>query len=182
MTEVTELLHAIDAGDPAASAELLPIVYEELRRLARSRMANEKPGQTLQATSLVHEAYLRLVGDDSNNWNGRGHFFGAAAEAMRRILIENARQKNSVKHGGQNNRIEYPSELVAEHERSDRILELNEAIDKLASVEIQKAELVKLKLFAGLSTTEAGHALGISSATAHRHWEYCRAWLKVELA
>lgn len=181
MTEVTELLQAIDKGDREASAELLPIVYEELRRLARNRLASEKPGQTLQATALVHEAYLRLVGDDSNNWNGRGHFFGAAAEAMRRIVIDNARRKSAVKHGGQQNRIEFPSELVVEHGRSDRILELNDAIDKLAFQDVQKSELVKLKLFAGLSTTEAGQALGISSATAHRHWDYCRAWLKVEM-
>lgn len=182
MTEVTDLIIAIENGSDRAASDLLPLVYDELRKLAKAKMANESPGQTIQATALVHEAYLRLLGDgQSKNWNGRGHFFGAAAEAMRRILIENARRKCSVKRGGDRSRIELQSEIANDCDRNDRIIELNDAIDKLVSLDKQKAELVKLKLFAGLSTTDAGKALGISTATAHRHWEYCRAWLKVEL-
>ena len=183
MTEVTELLRAIETGKSEASIELLPIVYNELRQLAKTKLANEKPGQTLQATALVHEAYLRLVGgEQSDDWNGRGHFFGAAAEAMRRILIENARRKQAAKHGGNARRIELNNDLAVDQSRDDRLLELNDAIDKLESNDELKAQLVKLKLFAGLSTDEAGQALGISTATAHRNWNYCRAWLKTELS
>ena len=182
MTEVTDLLQAIERGNKHASADLLPIVYDELRRLAKSRLENEKPGQTLQATALVHEAYLRLVGkDDSSQWNSRGHFYGAAAEAMRRILIENARRKTAEKRGGSGKAIEINSELVGKENHHQRVLELKDIIQKLEARDKEKAELVKLKLFAGLSTEDAAQAMDVSIPTAFRWWKYCRAWLKVEL-
>jgi RNA polymerase sigma factor (TIGR02999 family) len=152
--------------------------------LAKAKMAAEKPGQTIQATALVHDAYLRLVGNrkDAGTWNGRGHFFAAAAEAMRRILIDNARRKAAAKHGGDNAKpIELNSDLVGQADHHQRLLELNDAIEKLESQDQQKAELVKLKIFADFSTEDSAKALGISVATAFRWWEYCRAWLKVEL-
>ena len=182
MTEVTKIINAIEQGIPNAAEDLLPLIYDELRKLAKSKLAKEPAGQTIQATALVHDAYLRLVGSIPDvSWNGRGHFFGAAAEAMRRILIENARRKSTAKHGGDLKRIELKTEVVVDESRNDRLLDLDEAIDKLATLDEQKAEFVKLKLFAGLTTDEAGQALGVSTATAHRYWNYCRAWLKVEL-
>ena len=182
MNQITMLLQEIEQGHAAKSEELLPLIYEELRRLAKARMASEKPGQTLQATALVHEAYIRLLGDNgSANWNSRGHFFAAAAEAMRRILIENARRKDRIKHGGQFDRIELSANLAGNSKNRDDIMALNEAIEKLANIDSEKADLVKLKLFTGLSTDEAAQALDIPRATAHRKWNYCRAWLIAEL-
>ncbi|WP_182871407.1 ECF-type sigma factor [Stieleria mannarensis] len=182
MTDVTELIRAIANGNPDAAHELLPLIYHELRSLARIQMAGEKAGQTLQATALVHEAYLRLLGTDHHQpWQGRGHFFTAAAEAMRRILIENARRKQAAKRGGNAIRVELKSELIGQVDHEQRLLELDDALVKLATRHQAKADFVKLKIYAGLSTEEAGHALGISVPTAFRWWEYCRAWLKVEL-
>ena len=185
MSDVTRILGAIEAGDARASAELLPAVYGELRRLAARRLANERPGQTLDATSLVHEAYLRLVGDPAlaaPSWNGRAHFFAAAAEAMRRILIESARRKHAVRHGGQHARIPLDDALAAVEPPSDDMLALDEALSKLAAEDKTKADLVKLRCFAGLGLAEAAAALGISRATANRYWAYARAWLHHEIA
>jgi RNA polymerase sigma factor (TIGR02999 family) len=180
MSNVTRLLSAIGQGDTQASAALFPLVYEELRRLARVRMAQERAEHTLQATALVHEAYLRLVGEDESRWDGRGHFFAAAAEAMRRILIEHARRKNAYKYGGGRERIELSDELppiASPCDNVDDLLALDEALDRLANVSPGKAELVKLLYFAGLNLEEAAAALGVSRATAYRHWLYARAWL-----
>jgi RNA polymerase sigma factor (TIGR02999 family) len=181
--DVTRILSAIDGGDAHAAAELLPLVYAELRRLAAQRLAGERPGQTLQATALVHEAYLRLVGggDDGQNWNGRGHFFAAAAEAMRRILIDNARRNRRPKHGGDRTRVDLDEAAcialpVADADACD-LLELDEALTALAASEPVKAELVKLRFFAGLSMPDAARSLGISLATAERYWTYARVWL-----
>ena len=166
-----------------ASEQLLPLVYDELRRLAAARLAHEKPGQTLQATALVHEAYLRLVDvDQAQHWNSRGHFFGAAAEAMRRILVDKARRKNTAKHGGDWARIELPDIESTTGSKSDKLLALDEALTKLAAEEPEKAELVKLRYFAGLSGEEAAEALGISRTTASRYWTYARVWLYAELS
>ena len=177
MADVTQLLAAAEAGDPAAAADLLPLVYDELRRLAAARLAAEKPGQTLQATALVHEAYLRLVGrGQPHDWNGRGHFFGAAAEAMRRILVEAARRKQAEKRGGDAGRAELPADLPAP-ERDLDLLAVHEALDLFAREEPQTAELVKLHFFAGLPVEEAAAVLGISARTAYRNWVYARAWL-----
>ena len=182
MSDVTRILNAIEQGDARAANELLPIVYQELRRLAAQRLAHEKPGQTLQPTALVHEAYLRLVGGEVRDWDSRGHFFAAAAEAMRRILIEQARRKQRVKHGGGRKRFylegaDLPSEPV-----SDDLMALNEALDKLSAEDKVKADLVKLRYFAGLTVEQAGGMLGISRATADRYWSYARAWLYDEIA
>jgi RNA polymerase sigma factor (TIGR02999 family) len=180
MSDVTRLLQAIDRGDSQASAELLPLVYDELRRLARSHMANERAEHTLQATALVHEAYLRLRGDDAPRWDGRGHFFAAAAEAMRRILIEHARAKNAAKRGGHHQRIDLddaPPPIACPCENLDELLALDEALDRLAQADAAKAELVKLLYFAGLNLEEAAAAQGISRTTAYRHWQFARAWL-----
>jgi RNA polymerase sigma factor (TIGR02999 family) len=180
MSEVTLLLNAIENGDQVATERLLPIVYDELRRLARAQMAHERAEHTLQATALVHEAYLRLVGDTGWTWKGRGHFFAAAAEAMRRILIEYARRKNAVKRGGQRERIDLDDELPAiatPMGNFDDLLALDEALTKFAIEEPAKAELVKLRYFAGLSFEEAAAALQISLTTAKRHWAFARAWL-----
>jgi RNA polymerase sigma factor (TIGR02999 family) len=181
MSEVTHILNAIDAGDPHAAAQLLPLVYEELRQLAARRLAEEKPGQTLEPTALVHEAYLRLCGDGrGQHWDHRGHFFAAAAEAMRRILVDAARRKQAVRHGGGRCR-----EVIHDHHRitqsPDGLLALDEALARFAGEEPAKAELVKLRFFAGLSTPEAASALGISVATAERWWAYARTWLFSEL-
>jgi RNA polymerase sigma factor (TIGR02999 family) len=178
MSDVTHLLSAIEQGDPTAAEQLLPLVYDELRRLAADKLAQEKPGQTLQATALVHEAYLRLV-DQSRTpqWNGRGHFFAAAAEAMRRILVEAARRKGRLRHGGACRRVDLDMEPPAAEQQADELLSLYEALDKLAREEPHKAELVKLRYFAGLSVQEAADILGISRATADRWWAYARAWL-----
>jgi RNA polymerase sigma factor (TIGR02999 family) len=178
MNEVTRILSAIDQGDPLASEQLLPLVYEELRKLAAQRLTNEKPGQTLQATALVHEAYVRLVGPgDARGWDGRGHFFAAASEAMRRILIDNARRKRTAKHGGGPRRQDLDGVEIIAGAPADDLLALDEALTRLAAEDPAKAELVKLRYFAGLSIEEAAGALGISVATAKRRWAYARAWL-----
>jgi RNA polymerase sigma factor (TIGR02999 family) len=178
MSEVTRILHALKHGDPDAAGRLLPLVYDELRRLAARQLAREKPGQTLQATALVHEAYLRLAGKDApQGWDSRGHFFAAAAEAMRRILVENARRKKRQKRGGDLRRVDLPLDEAASAARSDDLLALDEALELLAREDPQKAELVKLRFFAGLSVEEAARCLGISRATADRYWAYARAWL-----
>jgi RNA polymerase sigma factor (TIGR02999 family) len=185
MSDVTRILSAIEQGNPQASAELLPLVYEELRRLAALKMAGESPDQTLQATALVHEAYLRLVnGDAALRWNSRGHFFGAAAEAMRRILIENARRKGGPKQGGHLCRVNFEAaaSLAGEADAIDDLEALDTALTKLAAVAPRKAELVKLRYFAGLTIPDAAAALGISHVTAERDWEYARVWLFCELS
>jgi len=176
MEDVTQILDALERGESSRAAELLPLVYDELRRLAVQRLAHEKPGQTLQATALVHEAYLRLVGKDgAGNWNSRGHFFAAAAEAMRRILVENARRKRTLKQGGDLVRQEFDEALLPDtHEDLEA---LNEALGMLAKEDPVKARLVELRYFAGLTNAEAATALGISTATAERYWTYARAWL-----
>ena len=179
MSDVTRILSAIEQGDPTAAAQLLPLVYEELRKLAAQRLAQEKPGQTLQATALVHEAYLRLVGTDPNRaWNDRGHFFAAAAEAMRRILVDHARHKKSLKGGGGRGRAELREDAVAAPEASDEILVVDEALAGLAAADPKAAELVKLRYFAGLSVDETAQALNISPRSADRLWAYARAWLQ----
>jgi RNA polymerase sigma factor (TIGR02999 family) len=181
MNDVTRILDALAGGDRKAADQLLPLVYQELRRLAAAKLAHEKSGQTLQATALVHEAYLRLVGDDPKRpWDHRGHFFAAAAEAMRRILIERARRKQTVRHGGGHQRIELDEELAIQVPRSD-LLDLDEALTRLAAKQPIKAELVKLRFFAGLTMPEAAQALGISLATAERCWTFARSWLYTEL-
>ncbi|MFC1765298.1 sigma-70 family RNA polymerase sigma factor [Planctomycetota bacterium] len=183
MSDVTRILNAIDQGDAKASNDLLPLVYEELRMLAAQRLSDEQPGQTLQATALVHEAYIRLVGDECPSWNGRGHFFGAAAEAMRRILVENARRKRSLKRGGGRRRIDLAkADAVEEGNLSaESILSLDEALDKLSQLDARKAELVKLRFFSGLTNEQAARAMNISANTADRYWAYARAWLRVEM-
>jgi RNA polymerase sigma factor (TIGR02999 family) len=182
MSEVTRILSAIGEGDPRAADRLLPLVYDELRVLAAQRLAREMPGQTLQPTALVHEAYLRLVDTTQiQQWNSRGHFFGAAAEAMRRILIDNARRKQSEKHGGVRKRVDLTSaEPVADAGFED-LLELNDALAQLAQEDASAADLAKLRLFTGLSVEEAADALGVSRATAYRDWSYARAWLHARL-
>jgi RNA polymerase sigma factor (TIGR02999 family) len=180
MSDVTRILSAIEQGDPQASEQLLPLVYEELRRLASQKMDQEKPGQTLQATALVHEAYLRLVGCETPRlYRDRAHFFTAAATAMRRILIDNARRKQSGKHGGQSR--QEPLIEVADAETDDELLALNEAMQKLAVQDPIKAQLVELRYFGGLTGDQAAAALGLSPSTADRHWAYARAWLQAEV-
>jgi RNA polymerase sigma factor (TIGR02999 family) len=174
---LTVILQRIDQGDPQAANELLPLVYEELRRLAGQRMAHEKPGQTLQATALVHEAWLRLGGDDQPTWQNRAHFFAAAAEAMRRILIDNARRKNYLRHGGGKERVNLDGLDLAAAMDDEQLLELNEALNQLAEHDAQKAELVKLRFFTGLTNEQVAQVLGISEPTVKRHWAYARAWL-----
>jgi len=182
MSEVTQILSRIDSGDPSASAELLPLVYEELRKLAAVRMAAESPGQTLQATALVHEAYLRLIGDhEQGNWDSRGHFFSAAAEAMRRILVEAARRKGRVRHGGGIERAILREEDCCSLTTPEQLLAVDEVLECLAAEDPTAAEVVKLRYFAGMSTEEAALALGIHRTTAHRHWTYARAWIRTEL-
>jgi RNA polymerase sigma factor (TIGR02999 family) len=181
MSEVTRILIAIDQGDAQATEELLPIVYHELRRLAAQKMAREAPGQTLQATALVHEVYLRLIGSNApKNWNGPGHFYAAAAEAMRRILIENARRKQSLKRAG-GQRVDLDKLDLAVVGPSEEVLALEEALNKLAEKHRVKAELVKLRFFAGLTIEQAAKTLRISDATAERYWAYARAWLHHEV-
>jgi RNA polymerase sigma factor (TIGR02999 family) len=183
MTEVTRILSAVEQGDPQAASQLLPLVYDELRKLAAQKLAQERPGQTLQATALVHEAYLRLVGARTGQpWSGRGHFFAACAEAMRRILVEGARRKRSLKHGGACPRVELEEAAAYTREPVDELLALDEALDRLALEDPRKAELVKLRYFAGLSVQEAAEALGISRATADRYWAYAKAWLYCAIA
>ena len=178
MNDVTRILSAIEHGDPRAADRLLPLVYDELRKLAARRLAHEKPGQTLQATALVHDAYLRLVEpDEARGWDGRGHFFAAAAEAMRRILVDNARRKRAAKHGGGLRRRDLDDVEIAAGAPAEDLMALDEALTRLAAEDPAKAELVKLRYFAGLSIEEAARALGISPATAKRRWAYARAWL-----
>jgi RNA polymerase sigma factor (TIGR02999 family) len=182
MSDVTHILIAIEHGDPKAAEQLLPLVYDELRKLAAQKMAEEKPGQTLQATALVHEAYLRLVGGTEQPWKSRGHFLCAAAEAMRRILIEQARRKGSVKHGGGRRRVDLDEVSPADSQRgNDDLLAIDDALTRLAQQEPVRAELVKLRFFGGLTMPEAAAALGISLATAERYWVFARAWLCAEL-
>jgi len=177
MNEVTRILSAIDGGDPSAAEQLLPMVYDELRRLAAARMASERSGQTLQPTALVHEAYLRLVGGTNPSWNSRGHFFAAAAEAMRRILINRARDRGRIKRGGGMKRVELDALSDAIAASPDELLDLDSALGGLSTAYPQCAELVKLRFFAGLTLEEAATALGIPRRTADRHWSFARAWL-----
>ena len=179
MSDVTRILTQIDSGDPAAAERLLPLVYDELRKLAAAKLAIERPGQTLQATALVHEAYLRLVGD--NQYTGRRHFFAAAAEAMRRILIDQARRRDSLKRGGQLQRHDLDNVPISAPESAVDLLALDEALTRFQQLDPSKAELVRLRYFAGMTIPQAAEALGISTTTADRHWAYARAWLHAEL-
>jgi len=181
MNDVTRILNSIEHGDRQAAGQLLPLVYDELRKLAAFKMANEAPGQTLQPTSLVHEAWLRVTGGKEQDWDGRAHFFGAAAEAMRRILIENARRKKALRHGGGQARLNSAEIEIEAPAPDDQLLAINEALDKLVTLDKDKAELVKLRYFAGMTIEEAASALRISEATAKRWWVYTRAWLYTEV-
>jgi RNA polymerase sigma factor (TIGR02999 family) len=181
MSDVTQILEALARGDPTVADELLPLLYDQLRTLAAQKMANEAPGQTLQPTALVHEAWLRLVGSGQEHWNSRGHFFGAAAEAMRRILVERARKKARVRHGGQLERVDLDHVTVAARDNDDTILAVHEALEKLAGQSPQKAEVVKLRYFAGMEHAEIAEALGVSEPTVRRRWAYARSWLYAEL-
>jgi RNA polymerase sigma factor (TIGR02999 family) len=183
MPDLTQLLHAMEAGDPQAAGQLLPLVYDALRRLAAQKLAHEKPGQTLNATALVHEAYVRLVDQQqAQQFANRRHFFAAAAEAMRRILVENARRKHRHKHGGGLQRADVDVAQVAAPVPQDDLLALDEALTKLAAEDPFKAQLIQLRFFAGLSNEEAADILGVSAATAKRHWRYARAWLHREVS
>ncbi len=181
VSDFTRVIEAIQQGDPRAADQLLPLVYDELRRLAAAKMTQERPGQTLQPTALVHEAWLRLIGKEDAQWNGRAHFFGAAAEAMRRILIENARRKRAERHGGGQARLDIAEIELAAPGKDDELLAVSEALEKFAVRDKQKAELVKLRYFVGLTTEEAAEVLGISVPTADRWWAYSRAWLFEEI-
>ncbi len=182
MSDVTHILQQMESGDPAAADKLLPLVYDELRKLAAVRLQQEQPGQTLQATALVHDAYLRLVdAEQAEHWNGRGHFFAAAAEAMRRILVENARRKRSAKHGGDHRRVNLDQAATLAETPHDDILDLDEALQRLRLEDPVKADLVNLRYFAGLTLPQAAEALGISRATAERYWSYAKTWLYVAL-
>lgn len=184
MSKVTQILVAIEKGDAHAVDKLFPLIYQELRQLASRRLSSEAPGQTLQATALVNEAYLRLVGGEDQNWSNRYHFFSAAAEAMRRILIDNARRKKSMKRGGGRKRVGF-DEAIQSHEENDMsaedLIALNEALEKLSKEDSSKAELVKLRYFAGLTSDQAAKILGISASTADRDWAYARSWLRLEM-
>ena len=178
MSDFSQILSAIEQGDPSAAEQLLPLVYDELRRLAAQRLAGEGPGHTLQPTALVHEAYLKLVGPEPQRpWNGRAHFFAAAAEAMRRILIDHARRKGRARRGGGRKRVELQDIDPATEEGADDLLALDEALNRLAAADPRRAELVRLRYFAGLTLEQAAELLGISRATADRHWAFARAWL-----
>ncbi len=181
MTDVTHILIAIEQGDAKAADQLLPLVYEELRVLAAQKLSHERPGQTLQATALVHEAYVRLVRSEDQKWKGRKHFFSAAAEAMRRILVDNARRKRSLKHGGGHRRIDLDGLEVAVDGPSEKLLALDEALNRLADRDRAKAELVKLRYFAGLTCEQAADLLDIAHSTADEYWAYARAWLKADI-
>lgn len=183
LSNLTRIIDSIEHGDSNAADELLPLVYEELRKLAAARMARETPGHTLQPTALVHEAWLRLVGNNNENahWNGRAHFFGAAAEAMRRILIDRARRKSAQRHGGGQQRVDLQDMEFATAEDDDQLLAVNEALEKLARQDRSKAELVKLRYFAGMTLEEAAQLMGISVPTAKRNWAYAKAWLHREV-
>jgi RNA polymerase sigma factor (TIGR02999 family) len=187
MNDVTRVLSAIEGGDPRAAAELLPLVYDELRKLAAAKLAQEKPGQTLQATALVHDAYVRLIegerrGSSPPHWHSRGHFFAAAAEAMRRILVENARRKGRLKRGGDRQRIDLDAVPVPGPDNPEELLAVDEALTALADDDAVAAELVKLRYFAGFTVEEAGEMLGLSRSTAYEHWAYGRAWLRCRLS
>ena len=182
MNDVTQVLEAISRGEPLAAERLLPLVYAELRKLAAQKLAQEKPGQTLQATALVHEAYLRLVDvEKAQHWNGRGHFFAAAAEAMRRILVENARSKARGKRGGDWRRVDFEELDVATSVSAEQLVALDDALARLAALDPLAGRLVQLRYFAGLALDRAAEAVGVSTATAYRHWAYARAWLHSEL-
>jgi len=181
MSDVTRLLDSIESGDAKAAEELLPLVYDELRKLAAAKMAHESPNQTLQPTALVHEAWLRLTGNENVKWNGRAHFFGAAAEAMRRILVDNARRKHAARHGGKQQRLNVEDIEIAAPEKQAELLAINESLEKLAALDKQKAELVKLRYFVGLTIDESAAILGVSVPTANRWWTYARAWLYQEI-
>ena len=183
MKEVTRIINAIHQGDARAADELLPLIYQELRRLAAQKMSRESPGQTLQATALVHEAYLRLIGSENQNWGSRGHFFCAAAEDMRRILIEIARKKKSLRSGGGHNRIDFDEALLMDEKyvKSDELLSLDEALAKLEQRDKVKADVVKLRYFAGLTIEETAKVMGLSPATTKRYWIYARARLLQEM-
>jgi RNA polymerase sigma factor (TIGR02999 family) len=182
MTELTRILCQIEEGDPQPAEQLLPLVYDELRQLATHRLAHEKPGQTLQPTALVHEAYLRLVGADPKQpWDSRGHFFAAAAEAMLRILVERARQKVRIRHGGGRRRVDLPDVEIAASAEDEQVLLLNEALTRLAATRPQAAELVQLRFFSGLTIEEAATMLGLSPRTARRLWVFARAWLRRDM-
>jgi len=182
MSDVTRILSAIEQGDPSAAEQLLPLVYDELRKLAAQRLAQEKPGQTLQATALVHEAYLRLVGGEPDaHWNSRGHFITAAAEAMRRILVENARRKKTEKRGGKRRRVDLAQAEPLENADPDTLLDVDELLTRLADEDPEAAQVAKLRLFAGLSVEQAAQALSTSRASAYRQWTYARAWLHTRL-
>ena len=181
MSDVTRILESIEHGDPKAADELLPLVYGELRKLAAARMANEPPNQTLQPTALVHEAWLRLVGSTNPNFSGRAHFFGAAAKAMRRILIEKARRKHAQRHGRDQQRVDFESIDVAGPVDDDQILAVNEALDKLSTIHAVQAEVVKLRYFVGMTNEEAAQALGLSERTVKNYWTHARAWLFREI-
>ncbi len=183
MSDVTQILSQIESGDPSAADQLLPLVYEELRKLAAARLVQEKPGQTLQATALVHEAYLKLVDVERvQQWNSRGHFFAAAAEAMRRILVDSARRKKSAKRGGQFERVGLEEDQIAAPDRNIDLIALDEALNKLTVHDPRKAELVKFRYFAGLTIRQAADALGISESTADADWAYAKSWLRVHIA
>jgi len=182
MADVTRILNAIEQGDAGATEELLPLVYEELRLLAARKMSHEPPGQTLQATALVHEAYLRLVEVKDQSWNSRGHFFRAAAEAMRRILVENARKKQRIKRGGEHDRLNLDEAILTTDKQNIDLLALDEALAKLEEVDPEKANLVKLRYFVGLTTSKSAEILNISLPTANRHWSYARSWLFREIS
>jgi RNA polymerase sigma factor (TIGR02999 family) len=177
VSDVTHILRAIESGEPKAADELLPLVYDELRKLAAHRMSHEPPGNTLQPTALVHEAWLRLVASDQQTWQNRGHFFGAAAEAMRRILIESARRKRALRHGGNQQRLDIDKLEIAAPTPDEELLAISDALEKFSTLDEDKAKLVKLRYFAGLTIEEAAPILGISRATAKRWWTYARAWL-----
>ncbi len=182
MTDVTRILNAIEGGDAGAAEQLLPLVYDELRVLAARKLSHERPGQTLQATALVHEAYIRLVGSEEKNWAGRRHFFAAAAEAMRRILVDNARRKRSIRHGGGRRKVELSDAFAVVEERRDELLGLDEALEKLGEEDASLAEVVKLRYFAGLTLDQAAEIMGIGRRTADRYWALGRAWLYQEMA
>jgi RNA polymerase sigma factor (TIGR02999 family) len=182
MTHVTRILSQIESGDPSAAEQLLPLVYDELRKLAAAKLAQERPGQTLQATGLVHDAYIRLVNvEEAQHWDSRGHFFAAAAEAMRRILVDKARRKIRPKHGGGRKRVDLDSACALIEDRHEDLLALDEVLTRFATLDPLKADLVKLRFFAGMTVPEAAEALGISVATAERYWTYARVWLYCEL-
>lgn len=177
MNEVTRILEAIERGEPQAAEALLPLVYEELRRLAAAKMAREHASHTLQPTALVHEAWLRLSGSENQQWHNRGHFFAAAAEAMRRILIERARRRQRIRHGGGQERVEFDEEQIEASAGDDRLLQIHEALDRLAAKDAVKAEVVKMRFFVGMTDREIAEVLGVTERTVERHWAYAKAWL-----